>query len=157
MILGSLSSWEEHSRYENSVIVEAIEELKVILQHEPDLGRIEMRGNEIYVSIMALEAKSLEEQVAEKHEAYIDVHYLIEGEETIGWSPLQEGIEVTKPYDAEADYALYPPSSDEILLTLKPGLFAVFFPHDVHRPGMGQPGMKIKKAVIKIHVGLLSS
>jgi len=68
MILGSLSSWEEHSRYENSVIVEAIEELKVILQHESDLGRIEIRGNEIYVSIMALEAKSLEEQVAEKHE-----------------------------------------------------------------------------------------
>jgi YhcH/YjgK/YiaL family protein len=157
MILGSLSAWEEHSRYENSVIVEAIEELKVILQHEPDLGRIEIRGNEIYVSIMALEAKSLEEQVAEKHETYIDVHYLIEGEETIGWSPMQEGIEAIKPYEAEADYALYPPSSQEVLLTLKPGMFAVFFPHDVHRPGMGQSGKQIKKAVIKIHVGLFNS
>ncbi|MNO38456.1 Toxin-antitoxin biofilm protein TabA [compost metagenome] len=157
MILGSLSAWEMHSKYENPVIVEAIEELKVILQHEPDLGRIEIRGNEIYVSIMALEAKSLEEQVAEKHETYIDVHYLIEGKETIGWSPLQEGIDAVKPYDAEADYALYPLSSQEVLLTLEPGMFAVFFPHDVHRPGMGQPGEKIKKAVIKIHVGLLNS
>ncbi|WP_340004762.1 YhcH/YjgK/YiaL family protein [Paenibacillus sp. FSL K6-0276] len=76
-----MSSWEEHSRYENSVIVEAIEELKVILRYDPDLGRIEIRGNEMYTSIMALEVKSLEEQVAEKHETYIDVHYLIEGEE----------------------------------------------------------------------------
>lgn len=155
MILGSLSSWEEHSKYENSVIVDAIEELRVILQHDPDLGRVEIRGNEMYATIMAFDAKSLEEQVAEKHESYIDVHYLIEGEETLGWSTLQEGIEPSKPYDAEADFALYPLSPDEVLLTLEPGMFVVFYPHDVHRPGMGQPGAKIKKAVIKIHVGLL--
>lgn len=157
MILGSLSSWREHIKYEDAVIVEAIEELKAILAHDPDLGRIEIRGNEMYASIMALEAKSLKEQVAEKHETYIDVHYLIEGEETIGWSPLQEGIEPIKPYDVEGEYALYAPSSEEILLSLKPGMFAVFFPHDVHRPGMGQPGMKIKKAVIKIHIDLLNA
>ena len=158
MILGSLSSWEEHVKYENAVIAKAIEELKVILAQDPDLGRIEIiRGNEMYASIMALEAKSLEEQVAEKHETYIDVHYLIEGEETIGWSPLQEEVEPIKPYDAEGEYALYAPSSDEILLSLKPGMFAVFFPHDVHRPGMGQAGMKIKKAVVKIHIDLLKS
>lgn len=71
MILGSLSSWEEHIKYENPVFVEAIEELKVILQHDPDLGRIEIRGNEMYASIMALEAKSLEEQVAEKHDTIL--------------------------------------------------------------------------------------
>lgn len=157
MILGSLSSWKEHLPYENAVIVEAIEELKAILQQEPDLGRVNIRGDEMYASIMALEAKSLEEQVAEKHETYIDVHYLIEGEETIGWSPLQEGALPTKPYDAEGEFALYAPSPDEILLSLKPGMFVVFFPHDIHRPGMGQPGAKIKKAVIKIHVELLKS
>lgn len=157
MILGSLSSWKEHVQYEDAIIVEAIEELKVILQQEPDLGRINIRGDEMYASIMAPEAKSLEEQVAEKHETYIDVHYLIEGEETLGWSPLQEGAEPIKPYDAEGEYALYAPSAEEILLSLKPGMFVVFFPHDVHRPGMGQPGTKIKKAVIKIHVRLLKS
>lgn len=157
MILGSLSSWEEHLKYEDSIIVEAIEDLRGILQQDPEVGRIDIRGNEIYVSIMALDAKSPEGHPAEKHETYIDVHYLIEGEETIGWSPLLEGIEPIKPYDVEGEYALYAPSSEEILLSLKPGMFAVFFPHDVHRPGMGKLGTKIKKAVIKIHIDLLNS
>jgi len=154
MIIGSLSSWEEHCKYEHSVIVKAIEELKKIVNDNPDVGKIEILGNEMHASIMEFESKSQEEQVAEKHESYIDVHYLIDGEETIGWSPLREGLEPTKPFDSEADYALYAPQADEILLPMKTGMFAVFYPHDIHRPGMGN-GAKIKKMVIKIHVGLL--
>jgi biofilm protein TabA len=154
MILGSMSSWNEQLKYENSIIIEAVEELREILQQDPDPGKVEIRGNEIYATIMDLDAKLLQEQLAEKHEMYIDVHYLIAGEETIGWSPVQEGTRPVKPYQAEEDYAIYAPSSEEVLLSLKPGMFAVFFPQDIHRPGMGQAGKKIKKAVIKIHIGL---
>lgn len=156
MILSSLSSWEHDRRTEHSVIVEAIEELQNIIKSNPAPGRIEIRGNEMYASVMELDAKSLDEQVAEKHESYIDVQYLIDGEEIIGWSPLREGIKPSKPYDSEGDFALYSPQSDEILLPLKPGMFAVFFPHDIHRPGMGTKSTKIKKIVIKIHVGLMN-
>lgn len=154
MIVGSLLSWEDHSKFEHPVIVEAISELKKIIKENPDVGKIEIRGSEMYASVMELDAKSPEEQVAEKHESYIDIHYVIDGEETIGWAPLQEGLEPLKPYDSEGDYALYTPLVDEILLPMKPGMFAVFFPQDIHRPGMGQA--KIKKIVIKVHVGLLN-
>lgn len=154
MILGSLSSWEHDTKFEHSVIIEAVEEIKKIVQSNPSTGRVDIRGDEMYANVMELDAKSLEEQVAEKHESYIDVHYLIEGEETIGWSPLREGIEPSQPYDNDGDYALYSPQSDEVLLTMQPGMFAVFFPHDIHRPGMGQQSSKIKKLVVKVHVGL---
>lgn len=154
MILGSLSSWEDDRKFEHSVIIEAVEEIKKIVQSNPSTGRVDIRGDEMYANVMELDAKSLEEQVAEKHESYIDVHYLIEGEETIGWSPLREGIEPSKPYDHDGDYALYSPQSDEVLLTMQPGMFAVFFPHDIHRPGMGEQSSKIKKLVVKVHVGL---
>ena len=154
MILGTLSSWDEHRVVEHPVIVEAIEALMKIVQSNPEPGRYEINGDQIYVNVMELNAKSLADQLAEKHEDYIDVHYLIEGNEMIGWAPLQAGIEPVKPYDSEGDYAIYAPSQDEVLLPLKPGMFTVFFPHDIHRPGMGPEG-KIKKAVIKIHMDVL--
>jgi biofilm protein TabA len=156
MIVGSLTSWEDHSKFENHIIVEAMEEIKKIIKDNPAEGRTEIRGSEMYASVMEFNAKSVEDHLAEKHETYIDIHYLIEGEETIGWSPLQEGIESIDPYNSEEDYAIYAPLADEILLPLKPGMFAVFFPHDIHRPGMGQQSTKIKKIVVKVHVGLLS-
>ncbi|MBW7477191.1 YhcH/YjgK/YiaL family protein [Paenibacillus oenotherae] len=156
MILGSMTSWQDHTTFEHRVIVEALEKLSSLLQQHPAEGRVEFDGDKLYASIMEFDVKSLTEQVAEKHEQYIDVHYLIEGEETIGWSSLQEDSTAVKPYDSEQDYALYEPSADELLIRLKPGMFAVFFPHDIHRPGMGEPA-RIKKAVIKIHVGLMQA
>lgn len=154
MILGTLSLWDQHRQVEHPVIVQAIESLKKMMENNPEPGRYEFNGDHIYVNVMELNAKALEEQLAEKHEDYIDVHYLIEGNEMIGWSPLQAGIDPVQPYDSEGDYAIYAPSQDEVLLPMKPGMFAVFFPHDIHRPSMGPEG-KIKKAVIKIHMDLL--
>ncbi|RKP51576.1 DUF386 domain-containing protein [Cohnella endophytica] len=155
MILGSMSSWESHRKYEHKVIVTAMEQLMKQLKDQPAAGRAEIDGDRMYVSYLEFDAKSSEDHPAEKHESYIDLQYLIEGEETIGWSSLREDSDVVKPYDSEEDYALYKPSADETLLRLKPGMFAVFFPNDIHRPGMGQQSTKIKKAVVKIHVSLL--
>ncbi|GAA0134404.1 hypothetical protein YSY43_12440 [Paenibacillus sp. YSY-4.3] len=157
MILGSLATWKDDQRFEHKAIAEAIEAIQDIVCDPPSPGRVEIRGDEMYVSVMELEVKPLEEQVAEKHEAYIDVHYLIEGEEIIGWSPVREGEQPVKAYDRDADYALYQPSSDEVRLAMKPGMFAVFFPHDIHRPGMAEQPATIRKLVVKIHVDLFKS
>lgn len=150
-----MTSWQDHSTFEHRVIVEALEKLNELLLNNPAEGRIEMDGDKLYASIMEFDAKPMTELLAEKHEQYIDVHYLIEGEETIGWFSLQEDSAAAKSYDSEQDYALYEPSPEELLIRLKPGMFAVFFPHDIHRPGMGESG-RIKKAVIKVHVGLMN-
>jgi YhcH/YjgK/YiaL family protein len=155
MILGSMSSWESHRKYEHKVIVAAMGELQKILAENPANGRVEIDGDRMYVSIMEFDAKAPEDHLAEKHESYVDLQYLIEGEETIGWSSLRDDDVAVKPYDGEQDYALYHPSPDEVLLRLKPGNFAVFYPNDIHRPGMGPAATTIKKAVVKIHVGLL--
>ncbi|MEK3912157.1 YhcH/YjgK/YiaL family protein [Paenibacillus sp. FSL H7-0331] len=156
MIIGSMSLWESQSTFEHKIIVSAIKELNTILKQNPAAGRIEINGDQIYATIMEFETKPIQDQLAEKHELYIDVHYLIEGEETIGWFALRDDAATAKPYDSEQDYALYEPSADELLLQLKPGMYAVFFPNDIHRPGMGQQ-TKTKKAVVKIHVDLFKS
>lgn len=156
MILGTMSLWDKQSKFEHTVIVTALEELNLLLKGDAPEGRVEIKGDQMYVSFMEFDPKPMDEQLAEKHESYIDIHYLIDGEETIGWFSDREDISAVKAYDSEQDYALYDPLADEILLHLKPGMFAVFFPNDIHRPGMGQSS-KIKKAVVKVHVGLLQA
>ncbi|OCT13887.1 hypothetical protein A8709_17665 [Paenibacillus pectinilyticus] len=149
-----MSLWDKQLNFEHTVIATALEELQLLLNGNPE-GRVEINGDQMYVNFMEFDAKSMDEQQAEKHESYIDIHYLIDGEETIGWSSDREDFQAAKAYDSEQDYALYNPSPDEILLQLKPGMFAVFFPNDIHRPSMGRPSSRIKKAVVKVHVGLL--
>ncbi|MNZ89744.1 Toxin-antitoxin biofilm protein TabA [compost metagenome] len=154
MIVGSLQSLSYTSSH--AVISKALQELIKILEgSDLPVGRIEIQGDQLYVNIMAYQTKSFEEQVAEKHEEYIDIHYVIEGYETIGWSPMRADLIPTQPYDQDSDFALYEPQPDELMIQMKPGLFAVFFPDDIHRPGMGDM-TDVKKAVIKIHKGLLS-
>lgn len=157
MRLGSKLSWEKERALEHPAIAAAVEALIGIAERNPEPGRVEIDGDNLYVNVMAFDAKSPEDQLAEKHEEYIDVQYLIDGEETIGWFPLREGLEPTKPYAVEGDYALYAPADDEVALRLKPGMFAIFYPHDIHRPGMGENGGKIKKAVAKVRMDLLNS
>ncbi|MBO9596835.1 MAG: YhcH/YjgK/YiaL family protein [Cohnella sp.] len=152
MILGSLSSWKHEIRFLTADIAAAVEELVKLSERNPEPGKIEMNGDKMYATVMEFDAKPLEEQVAEKHEQYVDVHYLFEGEETIGWFPQRDGLDPFQAYDSDADYMLYAPADDEVLLKLKPGMFAVFYPHDIHRPGMGKPSARIKKAVVKVRI-----
>ncbi|WP_336776208.1 YhcH/YjgK/YiaL family protein [Paenibacillus sp. MMO-58] len=156
MILGLLSGANDPHSGSYAAIEEALQALRQWSEKgEWPEGRLELRGDSLYISFMSFDTKSQEEQVAEKHEQYLDIHYLIEGSELIGWSPLREGMIPSQPYDKEDDYALYAPQADEQLLAMKPGMYAVFFPDDVHRPGMGD-GSPIKKAVVKIHMALLA-
>lgn len=80
----------------------------------------------------------------------------MQGEETIGWSIGKEGLQPDKPYDTEKDFCLYGEVPGETLIRLAPGMFAVFFPEDIHRPGLCEsaPGT-IRKIVVKIDQELL--
>lgn len=156
MILGNISSLEQERRLGNTIFVEAIEEMMKIINSDPKPGRYEIRGDLIYCNVMELDVKDPSEQIAEKHEEYIDLHYLIEGREVLGWSPFDERVEPTQMYDREGDYSLYAASEEEVMMELKPGMYIIFFPHDIHRPGMGTSG-RIRKAVLKIHKNLLNN
>lgn len=150
MILGSLATWKQE--HLSADFAAALEALAKLVEQNPELGKVEIDGDKMYATVMEFDAKPLDEQVAEKHERYADVHCLLEGEETIGWFPQREGLDVVKPFDSDADYMLVAPADEEVLLRLTPGMFAVFYPHDVHRPGMGNPGSKIRKIVVKVRV-----
>jgi YhcH/YjgK/YiaL family protein len=112
-------------------------------------GKYEIDGTNVFALISEYETKNHDDCQPEAHRVYADIQYLISGKETIGFALLNNQPE-TVAYDAGKDIAFY--AAETSPLILEPGMFAVFFPHDLHRPGMmtGERPDKVKKAVIKV-------
>lgn len=112
-------------------------------------GRIEVDGDNVFINNCNPELKPADKQVLEAHRDYIDVQILLEGEETIGWKPIEDCTNETQAYDKAADCALYDePASTYV--TLKPGQFAIFWPEDAHAPIIGEG--KVRKCIVKVKI-----
>ena len=112
-------------------------------------GRIEVDGDELFINNCNPELKAADTQVLEAHRDYIDIQILLDGEETIGWKPIEDCTNETKPYDKATDCALYDePASTYV--TLKPGQFAIFWPEDAHAPIIGNG--KVRKCIAKVKI-----
>ena len=117
----------------------------------PD-GRHAIRGDEVYALVMRAPSKSPADARFESHRDYIDIQYLLSGDETMGVLPIEELTGAT-PYDSSKDIVFYATPSKYPVLRLPPGHFAVFFPPDGHQPMChgGAPG-QLHKAVVKVRV-----
>ena len=58
-------------------------------------------------------------------------------------------------YSEERDVAFFENSDDVISGVFKNGSFAIFFSHDVHKPGLALDGEngQVRKIVVKVKVG----
>jgi YhcH/YjgK/YiaL family protein len=112
------------------------------------LGRNDIEGDSLYAMYQEYDTRAMEQGAWESHRAYADIQFIVEGEELIGYAPLTSMI-VKDAYKADGDYALYEGSGD--FLHLRAGQFAIFWPQDVHMPGVAvtQPSAA-KKVVVKV-------
>lgn len=110
-------------------------------------GRYEIDGNRVVALIQ--EYDTMENPPWESHEFHVDVQYLIEGEEIIGYNPLK-GMTPSQPYNAQDDYDLLH-DVEGSYVTLKDDVFMLLYPQDGHQPrkAAGKP-MPVRKCVIKI-------
>jgi YhcH/YjgK/YiaL family protein len=113
-------------------------------------GKYPVDGDDVFATITEDSTKDFDKTNWESHRSYIDLQYVIAGEEKIGVCPVSKAI-VTKEYDEKKDAANY--SADGKIYDAKPGTFFLFFPSDAHRPGITPGGNQVdKKLVIKIKV-----
>ncbi len=92
-----------------------------------------------------------ENRQAETHQKYIDIQYLVSGEEFIGVACSADGVPEPEGYLAEKDATFYASVNNEIEIKLLAGMYVVFFPWDIHRPGcISQAGGKVRKVVLKV-------
>ncbi|HSD39288.1 MAG TPA: YhcH/YjgK/YiaL family protein [Rhodocyclaceae bacterium] len=114
-------------------------------------GKYPIQGDDIYVQVIDMPTRDLSETRPEFHHKYLDVHCLVAGKERIGFATdtLDHVVVESLP---ERDLYFYDSAGPaENFITMTPGSFAVFFPWDVHRPGVadGEP-MAIRKIVVKV-------
>ena len=91
---------------------------------------------------------SADSQKLEVHQAYLDVHIPLSGDEIIGWRALSSlSAAPDVPFDVEADYALYT-SPASTYVTVRPGEFLIVYPEDAHAPIIGRG--KLRKLIAKV-------
>jgi biofilm protein TabA len=111
-------------------------------------GRHVIDGSTVYAIVTEAPSKDYDKTAFESHQKYIDLQYVITGEEKMAKAPLA-AVAVNKPYDEAADIAFY--TGEGKLYTVPAGTFMLFFPTEAHRPNITPGGNKVvKKIVIKV-------
>ena len=118
----------------------------------PD-GKAEIDGERVYAIIQRYETIKTETPKFEFHRKYIDVQFIVSGEETIGWAPV-ERMTITEAYNADKDICFGTVAARKWTpVRLQAGQLTVLRPEDGHAPklavGTASPVMKI---VVKIAV-----
>ena len=115
-------------------------------------GRYEVDGENLFYIVDEYETKPFEQGRVEIHQKYMDIQYVVSGSECMGYAPL-DGLQPHTPYDGEKDVAFYDNCPALNRLTLKQGMFAIFWPNEPHLPGRSINRVeKVKKIVIKIRM-----
>ncbi len=120
----------------------------------PDLltlegGRHEIDGDRVFALINRDSGRGRAGARLEAHRKYIDIQFLVDGDEEIGWRPIGECRSLSEPYTDSRDVMFYadPPAS---WVVLPVGKFMIFYPEDAHAP-LAAHGDNVK-AVIKVAV-----
>ena len=117
-------------------------------------GRYEIDGDRVYALVQSYETLPAGDDAKyEAHRNYIDVQFIVDGIEAMGWAPLEAMVE-NKPYTPEKDVVLgtCPPAA-ATLVKVTAGQAAIFYPADAHAPKLaaGAP-CPVKKIVVKVAV-----
>lgn len=114
-----------------------------------EIGKHEISGDDVFILVQQYETKLIEDNILESHKKYIDIQYVLDGEEFIGYAPIDE-LSLHKEYDAENDYMLHEGKFE--INNISNGKFAIYFPHDGHKPTLNPQKNNVKKIVVKVRV-----
>lgn len=114
------------------------------------LGRTDIDGTSLFALVQTYQTKPIQEGKLEAHKKYIDIQYILDGEEFMGYAPL--GTQpVATPFDPEKDVGFY--DGEAWFTRFRKGMFAIFFPQDAHLPGRHtDKPTQVRKIVLKIEL-----
>ena len=112
-----------------------------------EAGKYEVDGKELFFMLQSYQSKEQNDR-PEAHKKYIDIQYILEGEEQIGIGALSEMVEEVSA-NPDGDIWFY--HGPVTHFKMEKGNFAVFFPQDAHAPGIatGDPA-PVRKVVVKV-------
>lgn len=164
MILGDIRNLDQEKHLYPSAVRRGLDYIKLHQLEDAPPGKYELESGKMFAIVQEYITQPISGQQYESHYSYIDIQYLVSGTERIGWKRYNDRLKISFNRLSEDDIQFYEDNSSLIGvghgegsdLIMEPGLFAVFFPTDLHRPcGHVHQESRIRKIVIKIHRSLV--
>lgn len=115
---------------------------------EIENGKYDVVEGEVFAIVNRYQTIDVKLEKPEAHKKHIDLQYVFEGEELLGYA-LKRNQDTFKKYNEEDDYELF--NADLDLIKFDKGMFAILFPDDLHSPGIHIDTPKyVTKIVVKV-------
>jgi YhcH/YjgK/YiaL family protein len=149
MICENIKNTKDYSII-NKNFIKAFEFLKSNNLKELKVGKYEIAGEDVFANVQEYITEGEAEKNWEAHEKYIDIQLIIEGQEIMGYAPI-DNLEIMEDFRPEKDLIFYKETAKGSNIKFSEGDYAIFFPEDGHKPGcaLGKAS-KVKKIVVKV-------
>ena len=116
-------------------------------------GRYELDGENLYAMVQEYDTKLAGEMRFESHKRYIDIQYILSGAELMKVADITRMTPNT-PYDDVKDCTFFQDAADTSVLILQQNDYAIFFPQDIHMPGLAPNEIPapVRKIVVKVKI-----
>ena len=128
-------------------LTQALEYLKTTDFSSMEPGRYDVDGDNIFAMVNEYDTRQLKDAELEAHKVYIDIQYVHSGAEKIGYAPLNVQTP-SNEFNTDQDCGFY--QGVPSLIDFNKGMFAIFYPTDLHMPGIGENKSAVKKIVVKV-------
>ncbi|HCB0228700.1 TPA: YhcH/YjgK/YiaL family protein [Klebsiella variicola subsp. variicola] len=159
MIVSSLHAWPAQQAAFHPVIRQALAFIASQDFQHFAAGKIDLIPGKLFCLLQEMDSMPFAQARPESHRQFIDIQYLISGEERMGVSRAESRCHhVTEDMTPQQDILFWQVEDEETQIRLTPGMFAIFFPQDIHRPCCHpREGEQkhLRKAVMKIDCALL--
>ena len=113
-------------------------------------GKYPIDGDEVFAIVNEYETKAESDAKPETHKKYIDIQLMVSGTEYMGYMPLV-GQQSSEAYNPDKDIEFYQLPCN--LVEVSEGMFAIFYPQDIHQPSvLKDSSAPVKKVVVKVLV-----
>lgn len=125
--------------------------IKRVVEENLPAGKYELDGKNVYASVQEYTTKENHEKY-EGHREYIDIQYVVSGQETMECGEIGYCQTMTV-YNPEKDVEFFTCNGMKTTMAFEAGMFAIYFPWDIHKPGiLLDTQMPVKKVVVKVHL-----
>lgn len=136
----------------NEMIKYITDKLIPFIEFDLTPGRHELEGDSYY-NVDIYTAKDPAICRYEAHKKYIDIQYMVEGEELIYVTDI-DNLQVSEPYSEEKDVMFFTGGEDIKPEIMTSGKYLIFNTQDGHKPSVrvGETGSEVKKVVFKVKI-----
>lgn len=157
MFIGTLERWNTDKNYLPDIFQQVMTFLNSIDPQAIAPGTHLIQGQDIFANVDCGKGKPLHERRFELHRRYADVQMLLAGHERQDYATSVAGDVLENRLEKD-DVAFYDVTGQIQSLRMHPGMFVIYFPGELHAPGLrdGDNDEDYKKIVVKVAAKLLA-